>query len=77
MDQPLFWLCHLSSLLRDPQAQELAFGPDWEAAEEVSREITAPSWPASTVPVGNGCAVHVVYRNFEDDIDCLLHDPPG
>ena len=78
LNQPLFWPYHLKTLLHDPKAQELAFGPDWDAVEELSHELMAPtSWPVFTVPVGNGCAVRVVYRNFEGDmgVDYLLHDP--
>jgi hypothetical protein len=78
LERPLFWLCHLSSLLHDEEAQELAFGADWEAAEELGGELRSASrWPVFTVPVGNGCAIRVVYRNFEGDrgVDYLLHDP--
>jgi len=78
LERPLFWPCHLSSLLQDEEAQELAFGADWEAAGELGDELRSTSrWPVFTVPVGNECAIHVVYRNFEGDmgIDYLLHDP--
>lgn len=78
LERPLFWPCHLSSLLHAEEAQELAFGADWDAVGELGDELRSTgSWPVFTVPVGNGCAIRVVYRNFEGDIgtDYLLHDP--
>lgn len=77
LERPLFWLCHLSSWLFDRKAQELAFGADWDAAEELVDELcSVERWPVFTVPVGNGCVIRVVYRNFDGDkgIDYHLQD---
>lgn len=77
LELPLFWPCHLGSWLLDEKAQELAFGADWDAAEELRAELCSVArWPVFTVPVGNGCVIRVVYRNFDGDmgVDYLLHD---
>ncbi|MFS8095631.1 hypothetical protein LFM09_00670 [Lentzea alba] len=78
LDRPLFWPSHLGSWLRDEKAQELAFGADWEAAEELHAELgSADRWPVFSVPVFSGCVIRVIYRNFEGDagVDYVLHDP--
>ena len=78
LEQPLFWPGHLTSSLRAADAQKLAWGADWDDGMELGREVLAPvHWPVFTVPVGNGCSIHVVYRNFEDDsgTDYLFSHP--
>lgn len=66
--RPLFWPGHLTSSLLAEEAQKLAWGPDWDAGMELARELLSPDrWPVFTVPVGNGCAIHVVRRNYEGD----------
>ncbi|MEU6488583.1 hypothetical protein [Streptomyces sp. NPDC046887] len=79
LDEPLFWLGHLGSCAaHDPQAQELLFGADYEAAEAFHGRLwERADWPVFTVPLAAGHRLHIVYRTLEGDggIDYLLHHP--
>lgn len=68
-DEPLFWPLHLGASRIGQEAQALAFGPDWDDAQELAAEIVdIRRWPVLTVAWGTGRAIHVVYRNFPDDM---------
>ncbi len=74
----LFWPLHLGSCLPEDEAQALAFGPDWDDAMGLYAKISDRNrWPVLTVEWGRGYAVHVVYRNHEDDrgVDYLFAHP--
>ncbi|WP_245984009.1 hypothetical protein [Streptomyces tateyamensis] len=76
LDEHLFWLAHLGSCARREEAQELLFGPDYEACEEFYHRVwDRADWPIFTVPLAGSHLIHVVYRTFEGDrgIDYLLH----
>ncbi|MCX5140095.1 MULTISPECIES: hypothetical protein [unclassified Streptomyces] len=78
LDLPLFWPCHFGSSLWGEEAQAVAFGPDWDDAQELYRTLSSPDeWPAFTVHLHSGYALHVVYRNMEGDhgVDYLLSHP--
>lgn len=78
LDEPLFWPNHLGSSLRGEEAQAIAFGPDWDAAKEVYRQVSDEGqWPAFSVGLLTGHVIHVVYRNMADDMgtDYLVHHP--
>lgn len=78
LDEPLFWLDHISSCARTEEAEELLFGADFEAAEEFHRDLyDAADWPVFTVPLRTGHRLHVVQRTLRDDpgTDYLLHHP--
>ncbi|MGV9341811.1 hypothetical protein [Streptomyces sp. NPDC003688] len=77
LDEPLFWLGHLYSLVHDEETEELLFGADYDAAEDFHSGLSGRAdWPVFGVPVGGG-RIHVVYRNLEGDAgtDYLLHHP--
>ncbi|MFJ1751825.1 hypothetical protein [Kitasatospora sp. NPDC088134] len=77
LDEPLFWLGHLSSCAQSEETEELLFGADHEAAEDFhGRILGRTDWPAFTVPVRAG-RMHVVHRTLEEDTgtDYLLHRP--
>ncbi|ARP70088.1 hypothetical protein LK07_10140 [Streptomyces pluripotens] len=78
LDLPLFWPCHLGSSLWGEEAQAIAFGPDWDDAQELYKTLSCPDeWPAFTVHLHSGYALHVIYRNLEGEhgIDYLLSHP--
>ncbi|MFI6061649.1 hypothetical protein [Streptomyces sp. NPDC051286] len=78
LDMPLFWPCHLGSSLWGEEAQAVAFGPDWDDAQELYKTLSSPDeWPAFTVHLHSGYALHVVYRNLEGDhgVDYMLSHP--
>ncbi|MFJ7159567.1 hypothetical protein ACIQUQ_32090 [Streptomyces sp. NPDC101118] len=78
LSRPLFWPCHLGSSLRDEHTQAVAFGPDWDDALALIREIHSPdAWPVFTVHLHAGHVLHVVYTNVEGDggTDYLLSHP--
>lgn len=78
LDLPLFWPCHLGSSLWGEEAQAIAFGPDWDDAQELCKTLSSPDeWPTFTVHLRSGYALHVVYRNLEGDhgVDYLLSHP--
>ncbi|MGC5399632.1 hypothetical protein ACPXCP_28340 [Streptomyces sp. DT20] len=75
---PLFWPCHLGSSLWGEEAQAVAFGADWDDAQELYKTLSSPDeWPTFTVHLHSGYALHVVYRNLEGDhgVDYLLSHP--
>ncbi|MGW4231321.1 hypothetical protein ACWEF9_18840 [Streptomyces sp. NPDC004980] len=78
LDEPLFWLGHLSSCAHDEEAQELLFGADDDAAGDFWRALwERADWPAFTVPLAAGHRLHVVCRTLAEDAgtDYLLHHP--
>lgn len=78
LDEPLFWLGHLSSCIQSEEAEELLFGADYDAAGDFQRRFwERADWPAFTVPLAADHRLHVVYRTVADDtgIDYLLHHP--
>lgn len=78
LDEPLFWLGHLSSCIHSEEAEELLFGADYDAAGEFQGRLwERAEWTAFTVPLAADHRLHVVYRTFADDsgIDYLLHHP--
>lgn len=78
LDLPLFWPCHLGSSLWGEEAQAVAFGPDWDDAQELYKTLSSPDkWPAFTVHLHSGYTLQVVYRNLEGDhgVDYLLSHP--
>ncbi|MFD5086887.1 hypothetical protein ACFWOG_30150 [Kitasatospora sp. NPDC058406] len=78
LDEHLFWLAHLASCAHLEEAQELLFGPDYEAGEEFYRQVwDRADWPLFTVPLTAGHRFHVVYRTFDGDrgTDYLIHHP--
>jgi hypothetical protein len=78
LDEPLFWPCHLSSSLCGEEAQAIAFGPDWDAAQDIGRAVSNPErWPVFTVVLPAGYEIYVVYRNFDGDmgVDYLISHP--
>ncbi|MEU6815615.1 hypothetical protein [Streptomyces sp. NPDC046860] len=78
LDEPLFWLGHLSSCAQGGEAEELLFGADYDAAGDFQRRLwERAEWPTFTVPLTDGHRVHIVYRTLADDtgIDYLLHHP--
>ncbi|MFJ3528343.1 hypothetical protein [Streptomyces sp. NPDC090132] len=75
---PLFWPCHLGSSLWGEEAQAVAFGADWDDAQELYNTLSSlDEWPTFTVHLHSGYALHVVYRNVEGDhgVDYLLSHP--
>ncbi|MFJ1593166.1 hypothetical protein ACIOD0_23425 [Kitasatospora albolonga] len=78
LDEPLFWLGHLSSCARSEDTEELLFGADYEAADDFQRRLWAEDpWLAFTVPLADDHRLHVVHRTGTDDTgtDYLLHHP--
>ncbi|NKY89355.1 hypothetical protein [Nocardia veterana] len=78
LDEPLFWISYLGAFFRDPELEELLFGPDWDAAAAFDEALwAAEDWPAFTVSLPSGRRVDVVYRTIPGDlaIDLVLHDP--
>ncbi|MFF7381216.1 hypothetical protein [Streptomyces griseoluteus] len=78
LDEPLFWLGHLSSCVRSEDAEGLLFGADYDAADDFLRRLRERAdWPAFTVPLADHHRIHIVYRTLADDIgvDYLLHHP--
>ncbi|MFI9823265.1 hypothetical protein ACIHFC_22755 [Streptomyces sp. NPDC052013] len=78
LDTPLFWPVHLGACLRGEEAQRAAFGPDWDAAMDLYRALSAEhEWPVFSVPLRSGHTIYVVYRNFDGDrgVDYLIHHP--
>ncbi len=76
LDEPLFWLGHLSSCAHSEEGEELLFGADYDAADDYQRRLwERAEWPTFTVPLTADHHLHVVYRTFTDDtgIDYLLH----
>ncbi|WP_236584100.1 hypothetical protein [Streptomyces sp. MBT53] len=76
LDEPLFWLGHLSSCVHAEEAEELLFGADHDAAGDFQRRLwERAEWPTFTVPLAADHRLHVVYRTFADDAgtDYLLH----
>ncbi|MFE3186044.1 hypothetical protein ACFXKR_35025 [Streptomyces violascens] len=78
LDEPLFWLGHLSSCVQSEETEELLFGADHEAAGDFQQRLwERAQWPAFTVPLATDHRLHVVYRTFADDpgTDYLIHHP--
>lgn len=78
LDEPLFWPGHLYSCAMGEETEELLFGADYDSALAFhNRMLGRPDWPIFTVPVNEGCWLHIVYRNLDDDAgtDYLLHHP--
>ncbi|MEV1054990.1 hypothetical protein [Streptomyces sp. NPDC049887] len=78
LDLPLFWPCHLGSSLLGQEAQAVAFGPDWDDAQDLYRRVSASDeWPVFTVHLHAGHILYVVHRNLEGEhgIDYLLFHP--
>ncbi len=78
LDEPLFWLCHLSSCAHGNAAEELLFGADYDAASTFQRRMwQSTKWPTFTVPLAGDHRLHVVHRTLADDpgTDYLLHHP--
>ncbi|WP_406490577.1 hypothetical protein OHB06_00860 [Streptomyces sp. NBC_01604] len=78
LDEPLFWLGHLSSCAQGEEAEGLLFGADYDAADGFQRRLWEQAqWPALTVPLATDHRLHVVYRTFAVDTgtDYLLHHP--
>ncbi|WP_411105503.1 hypothetical protein [Streptomyces sp. cmx-4-9] len=78
LDEPLFWLGHLSSCARAEGAEELLFGADYDAAGEFQRRLWEQAkWPTFTIPLAGDHRLHVVYRTLTDEAgtDYLLHHP--
>ncbi|KJK47778.1 hypothetical protein UK23_19250 [Lentzea aerocolonigenes] len=78
LPEPLFWLNHLAGCMPDG-VQEMAFGADWEDAEEfyLERMASHDEWPVITAELSDGNAIHVVYRNLDGDmgVDYLFSTP--
>lgn len=79
LNDPVFWAVHalmvgaagLDDLRRD-------FGVEVEDAEELCEQLLEPGgWPVFTVPLRDGAAIRVVYRNLVDDmgLDYLFSCP--
>ncbi|NGO78913.1 hypothetical protein G6045_25110 [Streptomyces sp. YC504] len=78
LDEPLFWLGHLTSCADSEGAAELLYGADYDATEEFGRRLwERAEWPTFTVPLAADHRLHVVYRTFKDEagVDYLLHHP--
>ncbi|MFD8725812.1 hypothetical protein ACFV2H_49775 [Streptomyces sp. NPDC059629] len=78
LDEPLFWLGHLSSCAHGEEVEELLFGADYEAAGAFHRGLwERAEWPTFTVPLADAHRVHIVCRTLADDAgtDYLLHHP--
>lgn len=78
LELPLFWTCHLGSSLQGEEAQALAFGPDWDDAQQLYEALSSTeAWPTFTVHLHSGYVLQVVYRNVEDDhgVDYMLSHP--
>ncbi|MCY9785141.1 hypothetical protein KIK06_14745 [Nocardiopsis sp. EMB25] len=77
VDQPLFWLGHLYSMVEDEETEELLFGADADAADDFHQRLHENGgWPTFTVPLTGG-RLYVVHRTGDDDpgTDFLLHGP--
>ncbi|MGW4504857.1 hypothetical protein ACWENO_09435 [Streptomyces sp. NPDC004436] len=78
LDEPLFWLGHLSSCAQSEGVDELLLGADYDAADEFQQRLWEQAkWPTFTIPLAGDHRLHVVYRTFADDAgtDYLLHHP--
>ncbi|OEJ94450.1 hypothetical protein [Streptomyces thermolilacinus] len=78
LEEPLFWLGHLSSCVHSDETGELLWGADHDAAGDFQDGLwTRADWPSFTVPLADEHRLHVVYRTLADDmgIDYLLHHP--
>ncbi|MBC6456542.1 hypothetical protein [Actinomadura sp. HBU206391] len=78
LDEHLFWLGHLHSCAGSEEAEELLFGPDYEASGEFHLQMNdTADWPTFTLALTAGHRFHIVCRTFEDDpgTDYLLHHP--
>ncbi|MFD9635589.1 hypothetical protein [Streptomyces violascens] len=78
LEEPLFWLGHLSSCVQSEEAEELLFGADYDAAGDFQRLLWEQAeWPTFTVPLAADHRLYVVYRTFTEDTgtDYLLHHP--
>jgi hypothetical protein len=78
LEEPLFWLLHISSCAASEEAQELLFGADYEAGQRFGGRIfEAGDWPTFTLPLADDHRFHIVYRTFAGDagVDYLLHHP--
>ncbi len=78
LDEPLFWLGHVSSCVHSEEAAELLFGADYDAAGEFQQRLwEQATWPTFTIPLAGDHRLHVVYRTLtgEAGIDYLLHHP--
>lgn len=78
LDEPLFWLGHISSCVHSEGAAELLFGADYDAAVEFQRRLwEQANWPTFTIPLASDHRLHIVYRTLtgEAGTDYLLHHP--
>ncbi|MET9629655.1 hypothetical protein ABZX92_19540 [Lentzea sp. NPDC006480] len=78
LSEPLFWLNHLAACMPEG-AHAMAFGADWEDAEEfyLERMASPDEWPVITADLPGGNAIQVVHRNFDGDmgVDYLFSTP--
>ncbi|WP_245769422.1 hypothetical protein [Streptomyces indicus] len=64
MDEPLFWLGHLTSCADSEEAAELLYGADYDATDEFGRQLwERAEWPAFTVPLAGDHRLHVKSQN--------------